>query len=207
MAGPSATPYCLDLSLRVQVLQCLPKIILVHLFHPDVVQLQKIDVIGRESLERGLRGQADGFRPEILGDFTLAASLLSVIHEIVADFRRDDDLVALSAEGLGDEFLAAPVSIGIGGIEQCDAQIERLVHQCNRFVVRVISPPTRRNRPEAEPDLAHPQVRSGKVAILHNGHRMPPALGLCQGFRGSNRGESLSGRSGASFLLFLGPDD
>ena len=28
-----------DLSLRAQVLQCLPKTILVHLFHPDIVQL------------------------------------------------------------------------------------------------------------------------------------------------------------------------
>jgi hypothetical protein len=36
------------LTLRAQVFQCLPKTIIVHLLHPNIVQLQKIDVIGCE---------------------------------------------------------------------------------------------------------------------------------------------------------------
>ena len=71
---------------------------------------------------------ADGFRAKILGDLALAATLIPVIHEIVADLRRDDDLVTPSSESLRDEFLAPPVSIGIGGIKQRHAKIESLVH-------------------------------------------------------------------------------
>src|SRR4029077_1464152 len=124
----------------------------------------------------------------------LPASFLSVMHKIITDFRGDHDLVALPAKSLCDEFFTASVSVGVGRIEQRDAQIKRLVHQRDRISVRVISPPTGRNRPQAEPHFAHPKVRSSKVTILHSVHRMPLAPALCHGFRGSNRStKSLAG--------------
>jgi hypothetical protein len=138
---------------------------------------------------------------EILGDFTLPASFLSMMHEIISDFRGDHDLVALPAKGLGDEFFAASVSVSVGCIEQRHTEIKRLVHQRDRIFVRVISPPTGRNRPQAEPHFAHQQVRSRKVTILHSAHRMPLAPALCQDFRGGNRRANLLLAAWNDFLL------
>ena len=74
--------------------------------------------------------------------------------EIVADFGRDDDFVALLRETPWRSVLRSAVSIGIGGIEERDAEIERLVHERDRFAFGELSPPAGRNCPEAEADFA-----------------------------------------------------
>ena len=74
--------------------------------------------------------------------------------KIVADLGRDHDFIALVRERLGDQFFAQAVSVGIGGIEQRDPEIERLVHKRNRLALGEIPPPTGRNRPKTKADFA-----------------------------------------------------
>src|SRR5207247_7748082 len=44
------------------------------------------------------------------------------------------------------------------GIEQRDTEIKRLMHQCDRFALGKISPPTGGNRPQTKANFAHRQV-------------------------------------------------
>ena len=67
-------------------------------------------------------------RAKILGDLPLAATLIPIVLEIVADLRCDDDLVTPASKSFRDEFLAPPVSIGIGGVKERHTKIESLVH-------------------------------------------------------------------------------
>ena len=48
------------------------------------------------------------------------------------------------AKRLRDQILAAPVSIGIGGIEKRDPEVERATHQRNGLLVGIGAPPSRR---------------------------------------------------------------
>ena len=61
--------------------------------------------------------------------------------KIIADFRRDGDLVALRRKSLGDQFFAESVAVSVGRIEKRDAKIESLVHQSDRFRLRKRPPP------------------------------------------------------------------
>src|SRR5207302_7445625 len=77
---------------------------------------------------------------------------------IIANFRRDRDLVALGWERFGDQFLAQSIAISVGSIEQVDTEIEGFVHESDRFALGEIAPPTSGDRPHAEADLAHRQI-------------------------------------------------
>ena len=77
-----------------------------------------------------------------------------MMHEIVTNFCRDHDFIPLVWKRLRDQLFAQSVSVRIGGVEQCDTEIERLVHERNRFAFGEISPPTSGNRPQTKADLA-----------------------------------------------------
>ena len=112
------------------------------------MQLQQIDPVGLQSFERRVRCARDGFRRKILRNFSLTASArLAVMDKIVADLGRDHDFVPLIWERLRDQFFAQSVSVRVSCIEQCDAEIERLVHERDRFALGKISPPSGGNRP------------------------------------------------------------
>src|SRR6266487_3811215 len=63
-----------------------------------------------------------------------------------------------SLSSLRDQFFAQPVSVRIGCIEKRDPEIERLVHQRNRFALGELPPPGRGNRPQPKADFAHRQL-------------------------------------------------
>ena len=82
-----------------QFLEGLPEGIVIDLFHPDVVQLEKIDPVCFQPLERCVRCARNRFRRKILGNFALPASArLTVMHKIVADLGRDHDFIPLVRE-------------------------------------------------------------------------------------------------------------
>ena len=83
-----------------------------------------------------------GFRRKILRDLALtAAAAFAVSDEVVADLGRDHDFVALLRESLRDQLFAQAVAVGVGGVKERDAEIERLVHERDRFAFGEISPP------------------------------------------------------------------
>src|SRR5206468_9268106 len=87
-----------------------------------------------------------------------APARLAVMDKIVANLGCNHDFIALIRESFGNQFLAQSVSIRVSRIKQRDAEIERLVHQRNRFALGKISPPPSGNRPQSEPHFAHCQV-------------------------------------------------
>jgi len=72
--------------------------------------------------------------------------------EVVAKLRRDHDLVAHVAEGFGEHRLALAVAVGVGGVEEGDAQVVRPAQQIDPLPVVFGAPPARADRPEAEAD-------------------------------------------------------
>ena len=130
------------------MLERCPDRIVVDLLHSNVVQLQQVDAVGLQSLERRVRRANDRIRRKILRNFALTASARFTMRDkIVADLGRDHDFIALIWKCLRDEFFAQAVAIGVGGIEKCDAQIERLVHKRNRLALCKSSPPAGGDRP------------------------------------------------------------
>src|SRR5437879_11844505 len=103
-------------------------------------------MIGLESLQRRVGGARNCLRRKILRNFALTtAARFAVMHEIIANLRRDGYFVALFRKRFGDQLLAQTVSVSVRRVEQRDAEIERLVHERNRFALREISPPPGRN--------------------------------------------------------------
>src|SRR5579864_1816120 len=90
------------------------------------------------------------------------------MDEIVANLGRDNDLVALGRERLGNKLLAQPVAVSIGGIEQGYPQIEGFVHEGNRFAFSEGAPPPGRDCPEPKADFADGEVGVFIRPKLHN---------------------------------------
>ena len=72
--------------------------------------------------------------------------------------RIDSPCLVAITERFRDQLFAQSVSVRISRIKKNYTEIERFVHQCDRFALGEISPPTGRNRPQPEADLAYSQV-------------------------------------------------
>src|SRR5260370_26248954 len=116
-------------------------------------------MIGLQPFQRRVGRPLDRFRRKILWDLALtAAARFAVMDEIVSDLGRDRDFIPLFRERLGDQLLAQSVAISVRRIEQGDAEIERLVHERNRFAFGEVSPPAGRDGPQAEANFAYGEV-------------------------------------------------
>src|SRR6266478_4105125 len=121
-----------------------------------------------QSFQRRVRRPLDRFRRKILRDLALtAAARFAVVHEIVSDLGRDRDFIALFWERFGNQLLAQSVAVSVGRVEERNSEIERLVHESDRFALGKISPPTGGNRPKAEADLAYRKVGVFISAMAH----------------------------------------
>ena len=102
---------------------------------------------------------ADPLGGEILRDLPLSAATVPVVHEIISHLGRHDDAVPLLAgEGLGDEFLAATVAVGVGRVEEVDPQVGGQTHEPDCLVIGVGAPPSGGDGPEPETDFTDLQV-------------------------------------------------
>jgi hypothetical protein len=171
-----------DFALLHELFHERPERVVLHLRHADVVELEHVDAVGVQALERFFHRVADERDGEILRDFALALALLAVGVEVVADLRGDDDLVALRGEGLGDELLAVAVAVGVGGVEERDAEVVRLVHQRDGLALGEVAPPAGGDGPKAEADLGNADVGLRQRAKFHVPIlRQPPARGKAGG--------------------------
>src|SRR5438067_3117994 len=127
-------------------------------------------MIGLQPFQRRVRRPIDCFRRKILRDFALTATpRFAMVDEIVTNFCCDCDLVTLFRKRFRDKLLAQAVSIGISRIKKSNAEIERLVHERDRFALGKISPPTGGNRPKSKSDFAHSKVG---IFVSTEAHRL-----------------------------------
>src|SRR5437879_8507169 len=89
------------------------------------------------------------------------------MNKIVSNLGCDHDFIPLVRERFRDQLFAQTVAIGISRIEQGDAEIERSLHERNRFAFGKISPPAGGNRPQTKADLANRQISVFVSAKLH----------------------------------------
>ena len=120
------------------------------------MQLVDVDPVGLEPLEA---------RFNRLRDVTARRALhqTGIVHR-VAEFRREHDVLAPRAEKLAEaDFRAALVAVDIGGVEEGDAEIERLVdHRARGIGVDA--------QPEviaAQPDGGELERRVAELALFH----------------------------------------
>ena len=134
----------------------------------DVVHLVEIDVIGLQPLERAFAGLPDVKRGEL-------RVVRSVAHWVV-DLRREDDLLAppaalrepASDDLLGPPFAALP-AVDVGGVEEVDPEVERLVHDDERVGLARLR--TEVHRAEAKP--ADAETRATEADVAHGAKAYP----------------------------------
>jgi len=90
-----------NLSSALHFFERRPQRVVINLFHSDVVQLQQVDAVRLQALQRRIRRAHDRVRRKVLRNLALTASArFAVGHKIVPDFRPDHDLIALFRERL-----------------------------------------------------------------------------------------------------------
>ena len=167
-----------NLSFALQVAQRAPQLRLAHVLHLHVVDLEHVDVVGLEPLEAAIDGH-----PHVRGvgahrQLGLSAAILLRLGvvDVVADFRPVDDLVSPATKCLGELFLGAAVPVGVGGVEEGDAElVVRAAQHRHRLGVRLLAPPAGGDRPGSEADFAHANRRAWKDSVLH-GYASHPCL-------------------------------
>jgi hypothetical protein len=121
------------------------------------VVLVEVDPVGLEAAERRLDRLAD-VGPRAAGGLAVA--------EVVAELRRQHDLVAPAGEGAADDLLAAAaVAVDVGGVEEGDAGVDRRVD--HRARLRLVDPAA--EVVAAEPHDRHLEDGAAQAARAHPG--------------------------------------
>src|SRR5207244_119392 len=66
-----------------------------------------------------------------------------------------------------DQLLAESIAVSVSCVKKSDAEIERLVHERDRFALGKISPPAGGDRPESKSDFADLELGVLVSAKLH----------------------------------------
>src|SRR5580692_11875578 len=88
----------------------------------------EVDLFDAETLQRGFAGRAHIVR-------TAVDASAAIRQEFLAEFRGYDDLVADRGERFANELLVAKRTIGIGRIEEIDAEFDDVAQQRNGGLV------------------------------------------------------------------------
>jgi len=127
-----------------------------------VVQLEQVDVVGVEPVERAFESGFEVLAVELLRK--LAVSGLRIVVEVVADLRRERHLVATAADRAADYLLAVAVAVHVAGVDVRDARVERVFDHTDRLFVRPSGRPTSRcRRPTRRSRSPRPRRRSSRV--------------------------------------------
>src|SRR5208283_811093 len=121
------------------------------------VNLIQIDIVSAQPFKARL-----GRRDDVAA--RRAAQVRTVAHRH-AKFGRDDDLATAISERLAEQlFGAAPIAVYVGGVEQRDAVVERLMHHGARLL-RVAS---HAKVVASQSDRRNLESRVAKLAIFHD---------------------------------------
>ena len=75
------------------------------------------------------------------------------VVEVVADLGGNDDVVSLLGEGLDEDFFAVALSVGVGGIEEGDAEFSGFLEEADGVGFVDLTPPAGGYGPEAKADF------------------------------------------------------
>ena len=150
----------------------------------DAVQLPQVDAVDRESTQGHLHALT-----QVLG----AAHDLPAVRSLAGEaaLRCDDD-VPVRVERLADEVLADERPVGVGGVDEVDAELDRATQHRNRGVA------VRRVAPDAGAGDAH-----GSEAEATDGQRITASLAESEGAAGQDGGA----RKVAHWLIQTPPRD
>ncbi|MDP6085876.1 MAG: hypothetical protein QGH70_01040 [Nitrospinota bacterium] len=109
----------LDLALGLEVVEQAETVLGVEVVHRGVVKEVEIEGVHAEALEASLDAPADVFRREVVDPR----------RHVVPALGADDDPVPVGAllEELADHFLAVPLTVGVGGVDEIDPRVDRRV--------------------------------------------------------------------------------
>ncbi len=105
------------------------------------MDLVEIDVIGLEAAERALDGLDDP-APRI-------ALLVRILAHGAMHLGGEHDLVATAFQRLADDLLRLALAVSIGGVDEIDADIQRLVNDAGALVMIGVGDAAEHHRAEA----------------------------------------------------------
>ena len=156
-----------DLALELELLEGFEQLVALQGTDAGVVDLVEVDVVGVEAAEALLAGELDELAVELLGPLAVAVAGSRVV-DVVAELGGDDQVVAPVAEDAGQDLLAVAVAVGIGGVEEVDAQLHRVFQQGGALGVLQPPPPVGGDGPDAEAHLGQDQIGARQLSESHN---------------------------------------
>jgi alcohol dehydrogenase class IV len=95
----------------------------------DAVLVVEVDLVHAEALERGLARAAHVLR------LAVDADPAAVLPALVAELRRQHDLVAAVGDRAADEQLVGERPVHVGGVQEVHAELDRAVDGGDRLVL------------------------------------------------------------------------
>ncbi len=125
--------------------------VLVDLVDVGVVEHQELDVVRAKAVERAVNSCVHPFGRDLLREFAVAG--LRIVVEVVPDFRRDGDFVAVLRQRFADHLFAVAVAVYVAGVEVRHVLVERVLDHVDSIVASTVAPPVRADDPGTEPDF------------------------------------------------------
>src|SRR6266542_2070181 len=156
-----------DLTLRLERLESLEKLVAADCPHARVMNLVDVDVIGAQAPQALLNSENDVLGRKVLRQFLVAVAVARVAVDVVPELGSDDDAVADFAERICENRLAFALTIRVGGVEECSPGIVGLPQQVEAALIVFDAPPAGADRPEPEADGRDLNRRIAESAVLH----------------------------------------
>ena len=93
----------------------------------DAMLVEQVDAIGPQTSQLPVDHLPDVFGPAVHA----TASLARLQIDVEAEFRAEDDPVADALQGFPDDFLRHERTVGLGSVQQSDAEIHCTPDECN----------------------------------------------------------------------------
>src|SRR5918995_3148074 len=164
--GPQGDAVVTELSLRLQILQRLERLVRGDRLHTGVVQLVEVDPIRAQAAQARLERLAHKWSVPALGPLALRV-LAAPGAELIAELGRELDLVPVAREHPADQLLVGASPVRVAGVEEADPQLERPQQQALPLGLAHVTPPIGAQGPGAEPDLGRLEVGVPEAAAAH----------------------------------------
>ena len=86
--------------------------------------------------------------------------------EVVAELGADDNFVALLLERLCQDLFAVAFAVGVAGVEEVDAQVERAPKQSDALRLFNLAPPISCDSPHAKTHFGYGEIGFAKLSVL-----------------------------------------
>ena len=104
------------------------------------VQLVQVDGVDAEPAQAGVAHASEVFGPAVGREHRRSRRPRSEGARDEATFGRDEHVVGVGNERLGDDLLTRPVAVDVGGVDELHAEVDRAPHQLRRRLTRTHHP-------------------------------------------------------------------